>query len=62
MGVGFGLRKAPVGITGTKYQSLDNVYQIEEAVNTLSATVNKNGKYFRKIIADNFGHKLHPAV
>jgi len=48
MGVGFGLRKALVGITGTKYQPLDNVYQIEEAVNTLSATVNKIENIFAK--------------
>lgn len=41
MGVGFGLRKVPVGITGVKYQPLDNVYQIGEAVEALSAAIDK---------------------
>ena len=48
MGVGFGLRKAPVGITGTKYQPLDNIYQIEEAVKTLSAAADRMENIFAK--------------
>jgi len=48
MGVGFGLRKAPVGITGTKYQPLDNIYQIEEAVKMLSAAAERMENIFAK--------------
>jgi Uncharacterized conserved protein len=48
MEVGFGLRKAPVGITGTKYQPLDNIYQVEEAVKTLSAAADRMENIFAK--------------
>ncbi|MFA6375926.1 MAG: Fic family protein [Candidatus Paceibacterota bacterium] len=41
LGVGFGLRKVPVGITGVKYQPLDNIYQIGEAVTALSVAIDK---------------------
>lgn len=39
MGVGIGLRKKPVGVIGSKYQPLDNVYQIQEAVDSLAHAV-----------------------
>lgn len=48
MGVGFGLRKAPVGITGTKYQPLDNIYQIAEAVESLSAAIGRMKTFYAK--------------
>ena len=48
MEVGFGLRKAPVGITGTKYQPLDNIYQIEESVMALSAAIDKMENIYAK--------------
>lgn len=41
LSVGFGLRQKPVGVIGSKYRPLDNVYQIKEAVDTLVAAVAK---------------------
>ncbi len=41
LGVGFGLRKSPVGISGSLYRPLDNIYQIEEELNNLIKTVNR---------------------
>ena len=40
-GVGFGLRKNPVGVSGSIYRPLDNVYQVAEALEALSEAVNK---------------------
>ncbi len=48
MGVGLGLRKAPVGITGTKYQPLDNIYQIEEAIAALSGAIGQMKNIYAK--------------
>lgn len=39
LSVGFGFRKKPVGVLGSKYQPLDNVYQITEAVEALVRAV-----------------------
>jgi Fic family protein len=39
LSVGLGFRKKPVGILGSKYQPLDNIYQISEAVEILSCAV-----------------------
>ena len=39
MGVGLGLRKAPVGVLGSTYRPLDNVHQITDAVVLLSRAV-----------------------
>jgi len=41
LGVDHGLRKQPVGIVGTKYKPLDNIYQIREAVEEMIKVVNK---------------------
>ena len=41
LSVGLGLRKKPVGVTGSKYLPLDNIHQITEAVENLSATVTR---------------------
>ncbi|MDP3725508.1 MAG: Fic family protein [Nanoarchaeota archaeon] len=41
LGVGSGFRKKPVGITGSKYLPLDNVHQITDAVQNLSAAVSR---------------------
>jgi Fic family protein len=38
----FGLRKHAVGITGTRYQPLDNMHQIREALEKLIVSVNHN--------------------
>lgn len=39
LGVGFGLREKPVGVLGSKYTPLDNVYQIKEAVEDLARII-----------------------
>ncbi|MDD5621455.1 MAG: Fic family protein [Candidatus Pacebacteria bacterium] len=39
LNVNFGLRRKLVGIVGSKYKPLDNGYQIEEAVNSLSKII-----------------------
>lgn len=39
--VGLGLREKPVGVIGSIYRPLDNIYQITEAVNALSAAVSR---------------------
>lgn len=39
LSVGLGLRSKPVGVVGSKYQPLDNVHQIREAVEALEATM-----------------------
>lgn len=41
LGVAFGLRKSPVGISGSLYRPLDNVYQIGEALDDLIEAVNR---------------------
>ena len=41
MQISAGLRKSPVGITGTKYRPLDNIYQIQKAVDSLSKAIQK---------------------
>jgi len=40
MDISYGLRKNPVGISGSKYLPLDNIYQIEEALKNLLSKVN----------------------
>lgn len=39
LNVGFGLRKKPVGVTGSKYRPLDNIHQIQDAMSELCAAV-----------------------
>ncbi len=52
MDVGVGLRKKPVGITGSKYLPLDNVYQITEAIESLAMAVSKTrAPYAKALIA-----------
>lgn len=41
LSVGFGLRKKPVGVLGSKYKPLDNIHQITEAVESLALAVSK---------------------
>jgi len=41
LGVGMGLRKSPVGISGSIYRPLDNVYQIKEAFDKLVEAINR---------------------
>ena len=41
LSVGLGLRKRPVGVIGSKYQPLDNIHQITDAVEALSGAISK---------------------
>jgi len=41
LGVNHGIRKSPVGITGTNYQPLDNEYQIREAIDKMIEIINE---------------------
>lgn len=41
MSVGTGFRKSPVGVSGSVYRPLDNIYQIKEAVEELSLAINR---------------------
>lgn len=51
LSVNFGFRKKPVGVVGSKYQPLDNIYQIKEAVDFLAATVTKMETPYAKALA-----------
>lgn len=48
LSVCLGLRKKPVGILGSKYQPLDNGHQITEAVENLSALVDRMKSPYEK--------------
>lgn len=50
MGVPFGIRKRLVGITGTRYRPLDNVYQIRDALDRLITLINKEKNPFTKAL------------
>jgi len=41
LNVNVGFRKNPVGVTGSKYRPLDNIYQIQETVDALSTTISR---------------------
>jgi len=41
LNVNRGLRRSPVGVTGSRYRPLDNIYQIKEAVKELSMAVSR---------------------
>lgn len=52
MGVGYGLRHKPVGVSQSAYRPLDTIFQIQEAVETLAATVSKlENPYAKALIA-----------
>ena len=52
LSVELGLRKKPVGITGSKYRPLDNIYQITEATEALCSAVSKiETPYAKALIA-----------
>ncbi len=42
------LRKHPVGIIGTNYRPLDNVFQVQEAIDTMIALINQKNSFFEK--------------
>jgi Fic family protein len=50
LGVEHGLRKKPVGITGSSYRPLDNTHQIHEAVISLCVVINKVSSPYTKAL------------
>jgi len=46
--VGLGFRNRVVGITGSKYHPLDNIYQIEDAIEALSLIISKMQNSYAK--------------
>lgn len=50
MGVSLGVRSRLVGVTGSKYQPLDNQYQIKEAINALSQAISKAATPYAKAL------------
>lgn len=50
MGVSFGIRNRIVGVTGSKYQPLDNKYQIQEAIEDLSGAISRAKTPYAKAI------------
>lgn len=48
-----GIRKQAVGITGTVYKPLDNKFQIEEAMQKLIKSINKNKEPLEKALLSN---------
>ncbi len=48
LGISKNLRSAPVGITGTNYKPLDNIFQIEEAVEKMLLLINNKNNFFEK--------------
>ncbi len=51
LSVGLGFRPKPVGVMGSIYRPLDNIYQIAEAVADLSAAVSRNDTPYGKALA-----------
>jgi len=50
LGISQGLRKSPVGITGTIYRPLDNIYQIREAIEEMCQLINQEKDVFSKAL------------
>lgn len=50
LNVDLGLRQKPVGITGSRYQPLDNIHQIAEAVAALGAAVSRLAAPYAKAL------------
>jgi Fic family protein len=55
LSINFGLRKKAVGVTGSVYRPLDNVYQIREAVESLSQAVSKMSTAYDKALISLLG-------
>ena len=50
LSVGIGLRRSPVGVTGSKYQPLDNIHQIGEAVKALAQAISRASVPYAKAL------------
>ncbi len=55
LNVNFGLRRNPVGVTGSIYRPLDNIYQIKEAVEALGKAVSKMTTPYAKALVTLLG-------
>jgi len=52
LGIPLGLRKSPIGVSGSIYRPLDNIYQISEAIEALVKTINQmKTAYAKSIVA-----------
>ena len=50
LNISTGIRKVPVGITGTVYQPLDNQHQLQEAMEKLVGLINETGDVLEKAL------------
>jgi len=50
LSVGLGLRSKPVGVIGSIYRPLDNIYQITEAIDALAAAVSRASTAYAKAL------------
>lgn len=50
LNVNFGFRKKLVGIVGSKYKPLDNIYQIDDAINELFIAISKINNFYAKAV------------
>ena len=50
LSVGLGLRGKPVGVVGSTYRPLDNIYQITEAVGALGEAISKISSPYAKAL------------
>lgn len=48
--MGKGLRRSPVGVTGSRYQPLDNIHQITDAIQALTKAVARMKKPYAKAL------------
>jgi Fic family protein len=48
LNINSGFRSQPVGVTGSRYRPLDNLYQITDAINQLSKTISRLSSPFDK--------------
>lgn len=55
LSVDFGLRSKPVGVIGSKYQPLDNIYQITEGVHQLAQAVERMSDPYAKALISVLG-------
>ena len=55
LSVGTGLRQKPVGVIGSKYRPLDNIYQIKEAVEALAAAISRANTPYAKALLSLIG-------
>lgn len=53
--INLGLRKSPVGVTGSNFKPIDNKHQIEEALESLCDAINNTEKKYDKAIIALFG-------